>query len=197
MIGQVELSLHSKRVSCHWDGCLSCGPQNVDSSYKSGVVSLLTVFWVSLSFVTVVCTLMLHVTDEKWMRARFYPIPTLTVIAKLCIPNTLNTDVIFWRPLSTCWSVLDFWKINLKKSSLTNWIFKGQLISKTKCQAMDSSKKRTNEFVFTSMRRVFVRFFEESLGLSIFFRNYLTFKLESSAFAFDFNPSEAWNFQPF
>ena len=25
--------------------------------------------------------------------------------------------------LSPCWSVLDFWKINLKKSSSTNWIF--------------------------------------------------------------------------
>jgi hypothetical protein len=39
---------------------------------------------------------------------------------------------------------------------------KGQLISKTNCQAEDSSKKRTNEFVFTSMRRVFVRFLDES-----------------------------------
>ena len=38
---------------------------------------------------------------------------------------------------------------------------KGQLISKANCQAMDSSKKRTNEFVFTTMRRVFVRFLEE------------------------------------
>ena len=39
---------------------------------------------------------------------------------------------------------------------------KGQLISKANCEAKDSSKKRMNEFVFTSMRRVFVRFFEES-----------------------------------
>ena len=30
---------------------------------------------------------------------------------------------------------------------------KGQLISKANCQGKDSSKKRTNEFVFTSMRR--------------------------------------------
>ena len=52
---------------------------------------------------------------------------------------------------------------------------KGQLISKMNCQAMDSSKKRTNEFVFTSMRRVCVRFLEESWGLTICFRNYLTF----------------------
>ena len=39
---------------------------------------------------------------------------------------------------------------------------KGQLISKANCQALNSSKKRTNEFVFTSMRHVFVRFLEES-----------------------------------
>ena len=39
---------------------------------------------------------------------------------------------------------------------------KGQLISKANLQAEDSSKKRTKEFVFTSMRRVFVRFLEES-----------------------------------
>ena len=38
---------------------------------------------------------------------------------------------------------------------------KGQLISKAKCQAMKSSKKRMNEFVFTSMRRVFVCFLED------------------------------------
>ena len=38
---------------------------------------------------------------------------------------------------------------------------KGQIISKANCQAQNSSKKRTNEFVFTTMRRVFVRFLEE------------------------------------
>ena len=37
----------------------------------------------------------------------------------------------------------------------------GQLISKANCQAVNSSKKRTNEFVFTTMQRVFVRFLEE------------------------------------
>ena len=41
-------------------------------------------------------------------------------------------------------------------------IAKGQLISKASCQAEDSSKKRTNGFVFTSMQHVFVRFLEES-----------------------------------
>ena len=52
---------------------------------------------------------------------------------------------------------------------------KGQLISKTNCQAKDFSKKRTNEFVFTSMRRIFVRFFEESSARKKTFRDYLTF----------------------
>ena len=51
---------------------------------------------------------------------------------------------------------------------------KGQLISKANCQAEDSSKKRTNEFVFTNMRRVFVRFLEESLARKKTFRDYLT-----------------------
>ena len=40
---------------------------------------------------------------------------------------------------------------------------------------MDSSKKRTNEFVFTSMRRVFVRFLGESSARKKSFRDYLTF----------------------
>ena len=35
-------------------------------------------------------------------------------------------------------------------------------MSKANCQAEDSSKKQTNEFVFTSMQHVFVRFLEES-----------------------------------
>ena len=39
--------------------------------------------------------------------------------------------------------------------------FKGQLISKANCQAVNYSKKTTNELVFTTMRRVFVRFLEE------------------------------------
>ena len=38
---------------------------------------------------------------------------------------------------------------------------KGQLISKANCQAINSSKKRTNEFVFTNVRLVIVRFLEE------------------------------------
>ena len=46
-----------------------------------------------------------------------------------------------------------------------NWTTtKGQLITKANCQAEDSSKKRTNEFVFTSMQRVFVRFLKNPLS---------------------------------
>ena len=41
------------------------------------------------------------------------------------------------------------------------WSTKGQLISKANCQAKNSSKKRTNEFVFTTMQRVFVPYLEE------------------------------------
>ena len=52
---------------------------------------------------------------------------------------------------------------------------KGQLISKANCQAMNSSKKRTNEFIFTSMRHVFVCFLEEMEDSKKAFRNYPTF----------------------
>ena len=41
-------------------------------------------------------------------------------------------------------------------------VIKSHLISKTNCQAEDSPKKGTNEFVFTTVRRVFVRFLGES-----------------------------------
>ena len=52
---------------------------------------------------------------------------------------------------------------------------KGQLISKANFQVMNSSKKRTNEFVFTTMRRVFICFLEEIEDSKKAFRNYLTF----------------------
>ena len=52
---------------------------------------------------------------------------------------------------------------------------KDQLISKANCQAANSSKKRTNEFNFTTMRLVFVRFLEEIEDIKKTFRNYLTF----------------------
>ena len=54
--------------------------------------------------------------------------------------------------------------------------YKGQLISKANCQAVNSSKKRTNEFIFTSMQRFFVCFSEEIEDSEKAFRNYLTFR---------------------
>ena len=59
-------------------------------------------------------------------------------------------------------------------------VAKGHLISKANCQAMNPSKKRMNEFVFTSMRRVFICFLEEIEDSKKAFRNYLTYlKYES------------------
>ena len=59
-------------------------------------------------------------------------------------------------------------------------VLRGQLNSKANCQAKDSPKKRTNEFVFTSMRRVFVRFLGESSAKKKTFRDYLTFNTAAS-----------------
>ena len=56
-------------------------------------------------------------------------------------------------------------------------VIKGQLISKRSSQAEDSPKKRTNEFVFTSMRRVFVRFLGKSSARKKSFWDYLTFNM--------------------
>ena len=59
-----------------------------------------------------------------------------------------------------------------------NALIKGQLISKANCQVVNSSKKRKNEFVLTTIRRVFVRFLEEIEDTKKTFRNYLTFRGE-------------------
>ena len=48
---------------------------------------------------------------------------------------------------------------------------KGQLISKANCEAVNSSKKQTNEFIFTTIRRIFVRFLEEIEVTKKTFRN--------------------------
>ena len=57
------------------------------------------------------------------------------------------------------------------------WYFipPSQLILKANCQAVNSSKKQTNEFVFTTMRHVFVCFLAEIEETKKTFRNYLTF----------------------
>ena len=55
------------------------------------------------------------------------------------------------------------------------WTVKGQLISKGNCQAVNSSKKRTNEFDFTAMipkvDLFFVRFLDEIEDTKKTFRN--------------------------
>ena len=56
---------------------------------------------------------------------------------------------------------ISFEKATKLKKDLSFLFIKGQLISKANCQAKDSTKKRTKEFVFTSIRRVFVRFLGE------------------------------------
>ena len=48
---------------------------------------------------------------------------------------------------------------------------KGQIISKANCQAMNSSKERTNELVFTTMRLFFVSLLEEIEDTKKTFRN--------------------------
>ena len=78
----------------------------------------------------------------------------------------------FKKKIESSWS---------KTVDLTHYscVIKGQLISKANCQAVNSSKKWTNEFVFTTMRLVFVRFLEEIKDTKKTFRNYLTFKFFS------------------
>ena len=52
--------------------------------------------------------------------------------------------------------------------------FKGQIISKANYGILNSSKKGTKKFVFTTMRLVFVRFLEEIEDTQKTFQNYLT-----------------------
>ena len=56
-----------------------------------------------------------------------------------------------------------------------NYVLKGEVISKANCQTVNSSKKRTNEFVFTTTRCIFIQFFEEIEDSKKTFRNHLTF----------------------
>ena len=55
------------------------------------------------------------------------------------------------------------------------YFIKGQIISKRFLVSLISSKKGTNEFNFTSVILVFVRFLEEIEDIKKQFRNYLTF----------------------
>ena len=61
---------------------------------------------------------------------------------------------------------VNFVQLNFGTKILT----KGQIISKGNCQAVKSSKKQTNEFVFTTMQ-CFCLFLEEIEGTKKTFRN--------------------------
>ena len=99
-----------------------------------------------------------------------------------CKGDCKSSIPIEWIWFKKCWKGL-IWQ-----STVANFVWycpkimsfflltKGQLISKRNSQAEDSPKKRTNEFVFTSMRRVFVRFLGESSARKKSFRDYLTFR---------------------
>ena len=66
-------------------------------------------------------------------------------------------------------------------------LISNQLISKVNYQAVNCSKKWTNEFVFTTMRRVFVHFSEETKKT---FQNYQTFS--KKCFDSQFQKSKFW-----
>ena len=55
-----------------------------------------------------------------------------------------------------------FLNTDMVKILITWHSFIGHLILKANYQAVNASKKRTNEFVFTSMQCVFVCFLEET-----------------------------------
>ena len=65
--------------------------------------------------------------------------------------------------------------MNLNTTICKSVFAKGQIISKANYGILNSSKKRTNKVVFTTMRLVFVRFLEEIEDTKKTFRNYLTF----------------------
>ena len=56
-----------------------------------------------------------------------------------------------------------------------NLLTKGQIISKGLLVSSNSPKKRTNEFIFTTMMNSFVRILGEFEDTKKSFRNYLTF----------------------
>ena len=54
-----------------------------------------------------------------------------------------------------------FWGNHFRCSKVFTLESKGQLIAKANCQAREFFQKRTNEFVFTTMQRVFVHFWKK------------------------------------
>ena len=77
----------------------------------------------------------------------------------------------------------------LKELACFSILYKRSVNIESKSQAVNSSKKRTNEFVLTSMQHVFVCFLEEIEDSTKTFRNYLTFipNLYISEFQFQYS----------
>ena len=109
-----------------------------------------------------------------------YPSSLVRLFFNFCIK--MASKCIFWQYLA--WNIsrifphfkgnilVKFFLIYLCKN---HTIGTGRLISKANCQAMNSFKKWMNEFIFTTIRRVFVRFLEEIEDSRKTFWNYLTF----------------------
>ena len=74
-------------------------------------------------------------------------------------PPIYNSDCLYSAVVSRLWTMLVCSAlVDFTRSAHT----KGQFISKANCQTVNFFKQRTNKFVFTSMRRVFVCFLWES-----------------------------------
>ena len=99
--------------------------------------------------------LVMVVTAQRYVLIRFCP-----------VIDSIST-------LKFCHAVKIHWGPHLK----------GQLISKANCQEMNSSKKWTNEFVFTTMQHIFFLFLEEIEDSKKAFRNYLTFSITVAQFS--------------
>ena len=104
---------------------------------------------------------------------------TVTIHSTVDCHSFFETDVKWKKCEHTGEAIFDIlWYKAMLKVWRKFWEpFKGQLISKANCQAVNSSKKRTKEFVFTTMRHVFVHFLEGINDTKKTFRNYLTISI--------------------
>ena len=66
-------------------------------------------------------------------------------------------------------------KMKLEPDNSFGGHFKGQLILKANCQAVNYSKKRTNEFIFSAKWHVSAHFLEEIEDSKKAFQNHLIF----------------------
>ena len=115
--------------------------------------------------------LLLKVEVEKQQKVTY--IPQWGWPQRIKLSWTIYCYYVKWGGSETYLCTIVTKSQNIQKKYLDS---KGQLISKANCQAVNSSKKWTNVFVFTSIRRVYVRYLEEIEDSTKTFRNYRTFK---------------------